>query len=523
MIKLINLFLKKNGYADINIKDIEMQIKIHPDFPSFKSITDTFDYFKIENAAVQVPINILNELPEYFITIFRENGEEEIVLAKKNEESIFITSNKASKKYNITSFKEAWIPKIIMVEKKENAQPLFLRFKAFVFISVVSILGLIYLNEWNSFRLAFLVLVSIGLFLGILALNEELGYTSEKVNKFCSSLASSCSEVIRNGNSKVFKKMSLALIGTVFFSSLFLYTLFHELSIFLFIPLFGAALFCLYSIYLQAFVIKQWCSLCNSIILIVICLTGSSFMYIENDNGFDGVFALILIAIISYFVTFKIIALEKRNKELTEEYYDLNKFKRDIPIFNHLFHSTPAINNDSLIAGEIVLGNPQASFKIISLTNPFCGHCKNAFDSYLNILEDSTINICIRLRFLVNPKDNTSSANLVALRLHEIYENNGGGPKVMEAYKEWFENRDAEEWFLKFGRYSESDNDIEKVLIKQWKWAIEEGFRFTPTTIINGYIYPTKYNYKELPFFIKELYNKKNENSEDFNIQPSLA
>lgn len=147
---------------------------------------------------------------------------------------------------------------------------------------------------------------------------------------------------------------------------------------------------------------------------------------------------------------------------------------------------------------------------------------QKGIDSYLAILKNSKVDICIRLRFLVNPKDTTSSATLVALRLHEIYKDNGED-KVMEAYRDWFRNRDVEEWFMKFGRYSESDNAFENVLFKHWKWAVEEGFRFTPITIINGYLYPTKYNYKELSFFIKELYNKKNEKSEDFNIQPTLA
>lgn len=51
---IANKYLKLSNYT-IDNKTFELQLETHPDYPSFKSISDTFDYFGIENIVAIAP------------------------------------------------------------------------------------------------------------------------------------------------------------------------------------------------------------------------------------------------------------------------------------------------------------------------------------------------------------------------------------------------------------------------------------------------------------------------------------
>ena len=49
MEQIILSLLTNNSYLDINRELLNLQLLSHPDYPSLKAITDTLDYFEIEN------------------------------------------------------------------------------------------------------------------------------------------------------------------------------------------------------------------------------------------------------------------------------------------------------------------------------------------------------------------------------------------------------------------------------------------------------------------------------------------
>lgn len=68
---IANKYLKSANY-NIENKTFEFQLETHPDYPSIKSISDTFDYFGIENLIAKVPKEILHKLPKFFIALFNK-------------------------------------------------------------------------------------------------------------------------------------------------------------------------------------------------------------------------------------------------------------------------------------------------------------------------------------------------------------------------------------------------------------------------------------------------------------------
>lgn len=72
LIKILQNYLKKENY-NIDRNDFKLQLLSNQSYPSVKSITDTLDYFNIENIAINVPKDALDQLPDFFLAILNNN------------------------------------------------------------------------------------------------------------------------------------------------------------------------------------------------------------------------------------------------------------------------------------------------------------------------------------------------------------------------------------------------------------------------------------------------------------------
>ena len=89
--KIVESVLIENRIRNYDKKDLELQLQIHPNYPSFQSVTDTLDYFDIDNIAVEVPLEALDQLPKSFISLVKEENREEIVSVIKTNTTIEVT------------------------------------------------------------------------------------------------------------------------------------------------------------------------------------------------------------------------------------------------------------------------------------------------------------------------------------------------------------------------------------------------------------------------------------------------
>jgi len=65
---ILSNYLKREQYR-VNEKNLKLQLLSNPDYPSVKSITDSLDYFNIDNLAANVPKDALEQLPNFFLAI----------------------------------------------------------------------------------------------------------------------------------------------------------------------------------------------------------------------------------------------------------------------------------------------------------------------------------------------------------------------------------------------------------------------------------------------------------------------
>ena len=517
--KIVDSVLVQNRIRNYNKKDLELQLQIHPNYPSFQSITDTLDYFDIDNIAVEVPIEALDQLPKSFVSLVKNNNGDEIVtVIRKDNEVELKHTNLKQKKYTNEAFKNIWVPKVIAVEY-QAAQNLISNQSLFqnilIGLFMISVLYTFFNRAWSLNQALFLGASLLGMVFSIFAIRESLGYKSQTVHQFCTSVGkSSCEDVINNNSGTLLKNFSLADAGVLFFGSILLYQIFYGYTSALLIPVLIGVPFVVYSLYSQAFVIKKWCVICLAMGAVSLGLAAIALTNLPVSFDLQAIAGLGLIA--SIFTVGFIFVRDKlkENKEYRSDNLKLNRFKRDGQIFEHLYNISEKISDTTIFENEIVLGNPNASFKIISLTNPMCGFCKDAFEAYVRLLKGMGDQLQVVIRLKINPEEPDNQATKIGLRLFEIYEEQG--PQAfINAYGTWFADRTFSKWIKKFGTPKNNMKHIE-IFNKQSDWAKKHELHYTPASIINDTIYPKKYSYNEFFYFVSLLIeNHKNQPTQE--------
>ncbi len=503
--KIVETVLIQNRIGNYDKKDLELQLQIHPNYPSFQSITDTLDYFDIDNIAVEVPVDALDQLPESFVSLIKKDEQEEIVAVIKKNNSIEIKHTSLSnKKFNFEQFKEIWVPKVIAVEY--NAKQSFTPTRSFIQTLLAVTLGIGVLialttRSWDLNQALFLLISITGLVFSFFALRESLGIQSQTIHQFCTSVGNTnCGDVINNNSGKLFKGFSLSDAGIAFFGSMTLYQIFYGFTSILLIPALVGIPFVLYSIYSQGFIIKKWCAICLTIGAVSLGLAIVAFLSLPFTFEISQVPGFLMLS--ALFTLMYLFAKEKvaENKQFRADNMKLNQFKRDGQIFDYLLSLSDKISDTNTFTNEIVLGNPNSDFKIISFTNPMCGYCKDAFEAYSRVLKAMGDKLQIVIRLGVNLDDQNAEPTQIALRLLEMYHDQGE-QSFVNAYSDWFADRTFSKWIKKYGAPKNNPMYVE-VLHKQSEWSNSNNIPYTPASVINGATYPKKYTYNEFFHFI---------------------
>ncbi|WP_298314123.1 vitamin K epoxide reductase family protein [uncultured Aquimarina sp.] len=518
---IVETVLIQNRISNYDKKDLELQLQIHPNYPSFQSITDTLDYFNIDNIAVEVPIDALDQLPKSFVSLVKKDNTEEIVSVINKNGSIQLKhSDLKNTKFTYEEFKKIWVPKVIAVEHNTGKSAIFskeslIQNVLFGALLVSSIIALVF-KPFDLYQILFLLLSISGVVFSLFAVRESLGIQSNTMHQFCTSVGNSnCGDVINNNTGKLFKNFSLADASIVFFGILTIYQLFYGFDSTLLLPTLIGIPFIVYSIYSQAFIIKKWCAICIAIStistgLIVVALLGLSFNF-----TLVSIAAFVMVSALATLGYIHVKENMVENKDYKGDNIKLNHFKRDRQIFDYLLSISDKIEDNTSIANEIVLGNPNAKFKIVSLTNPMCGYCKGAFEAYTRVLRTMSEQLQIVIRLKVSLDDLDNQATQISLRLMELYHDNGSD-SFINAYSEWFNDRTFSTWIKKYGTPKNSEHHI-GVLKNQSEWAEKNNLFYTPASLINTSIYPKKYSYDEFFHFTSMMIE--NQNEHDYEIE----
>jgi protein-disulfide isomerase/uncharacterized membrane protein len=511
---ILNSLLYRSNITTIDKQDLYLQLLSHNEFPSIKAVTDTLDYFGIESIAANVPTDALAQMPDHFLALQTETNQSELVLVKKKSSKIQYT-DQANKKHtkSYDDFSENWTGTIIAIEKenKKMIAPLG-RFKTTQFILVIAIVFAIVLagiSNYSIVNLGYVTLAVIGAAISYLTTKEELGIKDKVTTKVCGAISGDtlgCSNVINSREGKIFGVLSLADSSLLFFISTMLFSVFYGASHTITLVLAWASVpVILFSLYVQAVQLKQFCLLClliaavlvSQLVLLSTTITGWDF----SLNEFIGFLFMVSISAFSWQVIKKLWKDSIGFHQTRKEYY---RFKRNSNFFlGALLKKDTYPINTIETEHRISFGNSNAAIKIHAVTNPLCGYCQEPFLAYEKLLHTYPNDIQLNLVFNIST-DAENKSNRIVTQILEFYQKDKS--KAYSALQEWFRDRDMEAWEAKFGSPNSMLLAPQKTIEAHANWCKGVALSHTPETIINGHPFPKKeYEITDLQFFIEPL------------------
>ncbi|MFH4965886.1 vitamin K epoxide reductase family protein [Gaetbulibacter sp. M235] len=519
LFNVLNEYLKSSDIF-INDSELEFQILSHPSYPSLHALTGVLDHFNICNLALEVSPNaeILKQLPKTFISLVNGEINKDFAVITQQNDTIKIThGNKRKISITVEEFLPIWSGVIVVVEKEDfNVQAKTINTKN-ISKGLYVLCGILFLSAFISvkpslFQLLHFTLSLIGLYVSFLIVKHELGFMSRAIDKFCTANEfTSCDAVLNSKGATILKHFKLSDVCLVYFTSLALAWVLivnsnTSDSAIIFLSLTTVPV-TFYSIYYQYNVIKKWCPLCLSIV-VVLWLQCSTLLV--NKNTFENIefkindglvlfFSLIIITTLWLIIK----PLLKKEQELNKLQIQHYKFKRNFDLFNAVYHKNEIINTSSIHNKEIVLGSKKAPLHIVLVTNPKCHYCKSAHTDIENILNKHPDSIKVVIRFSISTKDKDDVVYKVINRLFEIY-NTESEFKCLEALHDVYKNEaNLDKWLL---IWNEARNYVfDDVLESQKAWCLRNTINFTPALYINGRPFPKEYERSDISYFIEDL------------------
>lgn len=497
---IIEKFLETNNYKNERV-NFENLFLSHPNYPSLYAVTDTFDLLGIENVAAKVPKEQFSELPSSYLAVVND----EVVLVKNQKNTIIIEKQSEIKKMATDEFLIQWNGVVVAIDPNEVVEKKKSKlFKSKYLLIGFLLLGVLVLQSdkltW-SYVLNYLLL-SIGLLLSFLIIDEKLNKTEGVISKICSfSANTSCDSVIKSNSGNITSWLDFSDLPILFFATSFFALLINasSLSLMNFISLLSLPIVG-YSIWLQKIKLEKWCVLCLAVSFILI-FQSVLFVTLTTDLTFDYI-ALVVSGLIIFSLWFFIKPFLSAKSILTKDNLELLKFKRNYSIFSSLQKDVKHSEELNSLH-KIQLGNSEAKIIIDLILSPTCGHCHTAFEEGMNLLKNFPNKIKLAVFFNLNPDNGENPYFSIAENLLQI--NKEYPEKIQEAISDWhIQKMDLKQWKSKWEQ-KDITLDIEQNLRKQYEWCLSNDFNYTPVKIVNGKLFPNEYELSELKYFISEL------------------
>ena len=292
-------------------------------------------------------------------------------------------------------------------------------------------------------------LYALGVWVSALLLQTEYGQAPVWVQKLCGSQGgtktTNCNAVTQSSGGKLFGWLGWSEIGLVYFLGGYLSVLVSHEVVALWLS-FAALLFVPYSLYYQAFVVKQWCKLCLAILAIFIVLAFTWFYAKDSFQTDISIADLYGFGIsLALWLVFKPLWEARKKGKATEA--ALVKLKSDSGLFQAMLQAQPLTDVQPL-PNEDQIGTIDAPVLVTMVSNPNCNPCKDAYKELTEWQAYFSDEMQLRIRHINSGEEK--------YRGHEA-------------------------------------------------WASEVGIEFTPTIFINGRKLVEPYNYKDIRFHVRTL------------------
>lgn len=525
----LNYILSYLRFEGIRIdqEELNFQLETHPDYPSLYAVSDTLNFLKVNNIALQVNSEQIDLLPQAFVALIEIKGETQPFLSfiKRKGNDFQYQLNGKTKQVDKHGLTDMWKNVVLIVENTNTHKKK--RSKAinwphlFAFVILIGMCSYITsAADYDTRLLSLLGFTLAGLFLSIEALKQSFGVSSSFSESVCNSgaiKASDCQSVITSDKAWRLLGLELSDLSLLFFAGQLMAMLLMAsngaIDVFvqyLMVLLILSIPISLYSLYYQKFVEKKWCPICLMVIAVIYSQIGLLLLTRVAIPGLANWHAMVAFGL-GFMLSLLIwLAAKPHLKEfarLVNAEKKLLRFKRNYQLFKLALLDSTAYDAE-VLNSPIQLGNPNAKLQITYNTSLFCGHCVKSHAIVEGIMERYSDDILINLRFSYM-EQNAEFAKDLHVNLLSIYFEKGQ-QAFFEALSYWFKHKDIDAWNKRYYQSDADKHNIERMLKKQMEENVKYEMQFTPAILISNRLYPNIYEREELVVFIKELIDDEN-------------
>jgi uncharacterized membrane protein/thiol-disulfide isomerase/thioredoxin len=497
---------------------INNRLQQHPDFPSVLSITDTLDDLGIENMALKIEKENLPELPIPFLAHVNTNGGDYELITNR---SVFANTG--------NEFYKRWSGVVIAAEtsdhlssaenkgafQKENKKKL-LQLAFITTLLLISVLSVYISGNW---LLVIMIASSIsGVGITVLILLQELGIENKLADALCiGGRGTDCTTVINSHGDRLLWGFKWSDIGIIYFilqMSILVFAGFGNRGVELLIMYkwlsVTAIPFIVFSIHYQWKVAKKWCTLCLSVVSILLIQMAILIVFMTNwviriswQQGIVAIF--LLFGITSGWLLLKGVLIE--NKRTEKRLFEALRFKNNTDVFWSFLKQQRSIKVNPF-EYELEIATAGSSLQILTACNPYCVPCAKAHNALHEIADKYKGKISIVVRFGIDSGKEEDKKTKTVKHILSILNTDSQlrAEKNRMVLHDWFSTMDInkfqEKYPLKHGV------DVQAQLNEHDKWFTEAQIEATPTLFINGYQLPRAYSVNDLKDLIRGLLNK---------------
>ncbi|WP_342647324.1 vitamin K epoxide reductase family protein [Mucilaginibacter sp. CSA2-8R] len=501
----------------------------HPYNGTLLSLTDIFNSFGIKSKSVLIKSEKLSLLPNPFIAEIRGDAQLNYFCVVKSIDNdkleYYEPINRRWRVTDLVTFVQQWTGVCLLMDHKNyipeksyisnavhETLVLIIRYLSIFIIPaylIVSFLQLVANWQQKSIISAlFLLTFLAGSILTSLLLSDEVQGDDSLLKKICNPSGKvNCQTVVKSSAGKVFG-FSWSIIGFIYFFGGMISILLLGIND---QPLLKSLLllscltfpFIFYSIYVQLFRIKMWCTMCLGIVALLIVQACCALQFHDSiftwENVWNPLRELLLIYIAVAAMVHLLLTRFRLSRDEQNSSVNLNRLKYNAHVFNTLLQQQPKIIPDEMLG--VTVGKKDAKIKLVKVCNPYCSPCIQSHAVVERLITENP-NVQVQIIYNIPNTPDDNSANLIkffmsvgrtsdAIVVRETLSDWYSG--ATRSYVEFIENRILPASLDQYGV------DLDKMV--NWCQSMNVGEQ-SPIFFVNGAKLPDVYTIEDMLYIL---------------------
>lgn len=389
---------------------VRERLEDHPDFPALSALSDVLTELRVNNLATRLTPDRLPDVPLPALMQVRVGNDEQFApLRHLNGETVeWLDTATGCQREPFAAFVERWTGIALLIEPDEQAgerdyprarrrELLQQARMPLMVMGIVFCLGLLVDAVWataSAPALGLLLIKGLGTLVSGLLVAYSLDANNPALRKLCTfGKSTNCQSILQSEQAKIWGDFGWADVGLLYFTGGFI-TLAGALLLqsagtlpWLLVLTALALPYTVWSVYYQAFVARQFCTL---------CLTVQALLWVEAGVGYTLWLAIwpalgTLWPVLGTFLAVTLLWLVVRKPihratQLAPVRRELRKIKfSETYLRAELSQQAQALPYPNGLR-PLVLGNPNGTTVLIMVTNPMCEACKISHKELIKLL-----------------------------------------------------------------------------------------------------------------------------------------